>query len=119
MFMTHHFLDPRMYLGKMVTVQIDRPMGSRHPSGGFVYPVNYGYIQGVPAPDGEDLDAYVLGIFEPLGRFTGECIAIVRRVDDLEDKLVLVPKGKSYTDEQISALIEFQERFFKSNIERG
>ena len=117
--MVNDILDPRIYLGKMVTIQIDRPMGSRHPSEGFIYPVNYGYIEGVPAPDGEDLDAYILGIFEPLEKFTGECIAIVHRLDDLEDKLVVVPAGKWFSDEQISVLIEFQERFFISKIERG
>ena len=32
------------FLNKIVTVKVDRPMGSRHPRHGFIYPVNYGYI---------------------------------------------------------------------------
>ncbi|MBQ9299025.1 MAG: hypothetical protein IJ214_00790 [Clostridia bacterium] len=38
-----------------VHVVIDRPLGSRHPEHpDLVYPVNYGYIPGLPAGDGED-----------------------------------------------------------------
>jgi inorganic pyrophosphatase len=110
--------DPKLFLGKNVTVKIDRPMGSRHPSEGFIYPVNYGYLEGIPGRDGEDLDAYILGIFEPLETFTGACIAIVHRTNDLDDKLVVVPAEKEFSDEQISALVEFQERFFESKIVR-
>jgi inorganic pyrophosphatase len=103
-------------LGQCVQVNIDRPLGSRHPQHGFIYPLNYGYLPGVPAPDGEDLDAYVLGVFEPVAAFTGVCIAIVHRRDDDDDKLVVVPVGKTYTPAQILALVEFQERFFQSEV---
>ncbi len=84
-----------------------------------LFPVNYGYVPGVAAPDGEDLDAYVLGIFEPMREFTGRCIAVIERLDDADDKLVVVPDGRAYTDEQIQALVEFQEQWFKSVIWRG
>ena len=106
------------FLNKMVACRIDRPLGSKHPRYDIWYPVNYGFVPGCPAPDGDDLDVYVLGVFEPLTEFTGQCIAIVHRLDDDDDKLVLVPRGVTYTDEQIAALIEFQERFFKSIILR-
>ena len=96
-------------IGQLVEVEIDRPMGSRHPAHGFVYPVNYGFIAGVPAPDGDDLDAYVLGVFEPHERYSGRCIALIRRAAQDDDKLVVVPDGRDYTDEQILALTEFQE----------
>lgn len=65
------------------------------------------------APDGEELDAYVVGVFEPLIIFTGRCIALIQRLDDDDDKLVLAPDGKEYSDAQIRALTEFQERFLK------
>lgn len=110
------FADPRTFLGQMVYVKIDRPLGARHPQWGFIYPVNYGFVPSQPAPDGDDLDAYVLGIFEPLRDFTGRCIAVVHRADDDDDKLVLIPEGVEYTDVQIMALVEFQERFFESTI---
>ena len=70
-------------------------------------------------PDGEDLDAYILGVFEPLESFSGNCLAVIHRLDDDDDKLVVVADGASYADEQIVALTEFQERFFKSVIIRA
>ena len=105
-------------LGEFVRVEIDRPMGSRHPEHGFLYPVNYGYLPGVTSADGEELDAYVLGVFEPLEQFEGRCIAVIHRLNDADDKLVVAPEGKNYTDEQIHALVEFQERFFETTILR-
>lgn len=54
------------YLGKEVEVVIDRPLGGKHPKWGFVYPVNYGYIENTKAPDGEEIDVYVLGIIKPV-----------------------------------------------------
>jgi inorganic pyrophosphatase len=109
---------PRDFLNRTVSVKIDRPLGSRHPTHGFIYPVNYGYVPNTPAPDGDDLDAYVLGVFDPIEDFTGRCIAIVQRLDDDDDKLIIVPESAQYSDEQIQALIEFQERFFKSIVVR-
>lgn len=106
------------FLGQIVTAQIDRPLGARHPRHDFIYTLNYGYVPGTLAPDGEALDVYLLGVFEPLVTFTGRCIAVIQRLDDDDDKLVLVPDGKAYTDAQISALTEFQERFFQSVIRR-
>ena len=111
-------MDSKEYLGKDVLVKMDRPMGSRHPNHGFIYPVNYGYIPNTVSGDGEELDAYVLGEFEALEEFEGEVIAIIHRVNDNDDKLVVVAKGKNYSDEQIIALTEFQERWFESEIWR-
>ncbi len=111
-------MQPTDFLGKIVRAKIDRPMGSRHPQHGFLYPLNYGYIPGTLSPDGEELDAYVIGVFEPLTDFEGRCIAVIQRLDDDDDKLVLAPEGKDYTDEQIAALTEFQERFFTPVIVR-
>ena len=104
------------FLGKTVTVEIDRPCDSRHPTHGFRYPINYGYVPGVPAPDGDDLDAYVLFITEPLTTFTGICVAVIHRLNDNDDKLVLVPAGQTATDAQIRAQTWFQEQFFESVI---
>ena len=106
------------FIGTKLTVTIDRAMGTHHPEHGFVYPVNYGFILGVPAPDGEDLDAYVLGVAKPLENFTGTCVAVIHRMDDDDDKVVLVPAGTTLTDEEIRAATYFQEQFFKSTIIR-
>jgi inorganic pyrophosphatase len=106
------------FLNQTVKVKIDRPLGTKHPKHGFVYCINYGFIPDTIAPDGEEVDAYVIGVFEPVEEFEGICIAIIHRTNNDDDKLVIVPKGKTYSDEQIKALTEFQERFFESEIVR-
>jgi inorganic pyrophosphatase len=81
--------------------------------------VNYGYLPGVIAPDGGGLDAYLLGVDEPVLEYAGRCIAIVHRVDDDDDKLVVVPEGTELTDDEIRAQTRFQEQFFESRIMRA
>ena len=80
--------------------------------------LNYGYISDTISPDGEELDAYVLGCFEPIESFQGKVIVYIHRINDDDDKLIVVPVDKDYIDEQIITLTEFQERFFKSKIIR-
>lgn len=116
--MTREYTDARTFIGKTVRIVIDRPLGSRHPDAGFVYPVNYGFLPDVPAPDGENLDAYILGVAKPITTLTGRCIAVIRRTDDDDDKLVIAPSDKDFSDEQIETLTEFQERYFKSSVIR-
>lgn len=106
------------YLNKDVTINIDRKLGSLHPKHGFMYMLNYGYIPNTKSPDGEELDAYLLGVYEPVDTYEGKVIAIIKRINDDDDKLIVVPKDKDYTDDQINALIEFQERFFEHIIIR-
>lgn len=106
------------FLGKIVKIKVDRPLGSKHPKHSFIYPVNYGYVPNTISGDGEELDAYILGAFEPLDEFTGKCIAIIHRTNDDDDKLIVVPEDKTYSDAEIMALTEFQERFFTSIIIR-
>ena len=108
----------REYLGKTVVVKMDRPLGWKHPNNGFIYPVNYGYIPNTVSGDGEEVDAYVLGVHKPLDEFEGVVIAIIHRINDNDDKLVVMEKGRNYTDDQIRALTEFQEQYFKSEILR-
>ena len=106
----------RFYLNKEVLVKVDRKLGKRHPNFDIIYPVNYGYIPNTLSEDGEEIDAYILGVFYPVDEFQGTCKAIVCRYDDNENKLIVVPKDKNYTIEQMEALLEFQERFFKHKI---
>ena len=108
----------KKYLNTIVNVKMDRPLGSKHPKHGFIYPVNYGYIPNTTSGDGEELDAYVLGEHIPLNEFKGKVIAIIHRTNDNDDKLVVVAEGKDYTNEQIIALTEFQEKYFNSVIYR-
>ncbi len=111
-------MDSKKYLNQEVLVKIDRPLASKHPKHGFIYLVNYGYIPNTISGDGEELDVYVLGVFEPVTEFRGKVIAIIHRLNDNDDKLVVVPNSKNYSDDAIRALTEFQERFFESEIIR-
>ena len=83
------------YLNKNVHVVMDRPLGSKHPKHGFEYLTNYGYIPNTTSGDGEELDAYVLGVNEPLNEFEGKVIAIIHRTNDDDDKLVVMREGRS------------------------
>ena len=104
-------------IGTTVTVTVDRPLGSYHPEyKDMYYPINYGYIEGVMAPDGEEQDAYILGVNEPVCKFTGKIIAIVYRKDDIEEKWVVVPDGVTFSKEEIRRQIHFQEQYFDSEI---
>lgn len=105
-------------IGDIVTVTVDRPLGSYHPEHkNIYYTVNYGYVEGMLAPDGEEQDAYILGVNEPLREFVGRVIAVIRREDDVETKLVVAPDGVSFTKEEIKELTYFQEKYFKSVIQ--
>lgn len=41
------------YLNQNVRVKVDRPLGSKHPKHGFIYPVNYGFVPDTISGDGE------------------------------------------------------------------
>ena len=104
-------------IGDIVKVTVDRPMGSYHPKHKDIfYPINYGYIEGIMAPDGEEQDAYILGVDKPVSEFTGKIIAIIHRYDDVEEKWVVAPEGQTFTVEEIKAQVAFQEQYFDSEI---
>jgi len=104
-------------IGTIVTVKVDRPLGSRHPvHRDMVYPVNYGYIPGILAGDDEMQDAYILGVTEPVDTFTGEVIAIIHRNNDVEDKWIVAPCGVRFSKEEIIKETHFQEQYFESEV---
>lgn len=106
------------YIGNKVNVKIDRALGTKHPKNDFIYEVNYGYVPNTISGDGEELDAYVLGIDKPLETFSGKCIAVIHRTNDDDDKLIIAPEGKDYSNEEIIKLTHFQEKYFESEIIR-
>ena len=106
------FMNTEQYIGQRLVVTIDRPLGSLHPKWNFEYLVNYGYISGIISGDGEELDAYVLGVSEPVESFEGVCIAVIRRAEEDDDKLIVVPEGIEFSDEQIRQQTAFQEKDF-------
>ena len=100
-------------IGKTVTVKIDRPLGSFHPKHKDIfYSLNYGYIEGIWAQDGEYQDAYVMGVDFPLTEFTGKIIAVIHRKNDVEDKWVIAPQEKYFSKKEITDSVYFQEQYF-------
>lgn len=104
----------RSLLGQLVHVQVDRPIGYVHQ--GMTYPVNYGFVPGMPGGDGEDQDAYILGVEVPLQAFDGVVIGAVHRKNDCEDKLVVAPMGRRFHQGQIAQAVYFQERYFDTRV---
>lgn len=102
------------FLGESVHVVIDRPIGSRHPRLGFAYETNYGHVPGTVAGDGEEIDAYVLGVSEPVSEYTGTCVAVILRHDDAEHKLIVGPCPMSAA--AIARDVAFVERHFETEI---
>ena len=107
------------FLGKTVIVEMDRQLGTKHPKHGFIYMLNYGFIPNTISGDGEELDAYVVGVYDPVEIFEGKVIAIIHRTNDDDDKLVVAPADIDYSDDAIRAMTAFQERFFESIIIRN
>lgn len=104
-------------IGDIVTVTVDRPLGTYHPKHkDMYYPINYGYIEGITAPDGEEQDAYILGVNEAVKEFTGKIIAVIHRFDDVEEKWVVCPENVTFSKEEIMEMVKFQEQYFKSEI---
>ena len=102
-------------IGSIVKVTVDRPMGSYHPvHKNLYYPINYGYVKGIMAQDGEEQDAYVIGVDVPIKEHTGKVVAIIHRNDDEEEKWVVCPKDRIFTKEEIREQVRFQEQFFDS-----
>ena len=108
------------YLGKTVTIEIDRPIGYVHRKGQktLTYPINYGYIPGVLGGDGEELDVFLMGVDHPVETYTGRIIGIVYRADDVEDKLIMAPEGMDFTVEEMTAAVHFQEKYYDSHVEK-
>ena len=105
------------FLGKVVDIAIDRPIGTIHPKHQEIrYPINYGYIPKEFAPDEEELDVYLLGPSQVVETFQGRIVAIIHRENDVEDKLVM-STDLDISKEDILKQTYFQEQFYKSTIE--
>lgn len=105
------------FLGRRLTIVVDRPAGSVHPDHPDIrYPINYGYVPGILAADGEEMDAYVYGVSQPLRRFTGTVIAAVHRRNDTEDKLVVAPTGMVAYEPQIAEAVRFMEQYYDTSL---
>ena len=112
------YMEKRILKDSFAKVIVDRPLGSTHPQHeDIIYPVNYGYVNGIIAEDGEEQDAYILGVDKPVNEFIGRVIAIIHRKDDVEDKWVVAPEGVTFTKDDIAEKVRFQEQYFDTVIE--
>ena len=102
------------YLGQSVHVEIDRPLGSKHPRFDFIYQTNYGFIPGTRAGDGHEIDAYVLGESKPLAAYDGQCIAVILRKDDVEHKLVV--SNQCHDKQTIQKMVGFVEDYYDTEL---
>lgn len=117
--MTEEEPDYSHVIGRTVKGTVDRPLGTAHPSDpGMIYPINYGYVNGVFAGDGEEQDAYLFGADAPLRSFEGRVIAVWHRFDDNEDKWIVSVNGEDVNDDRILGEISFQEQFFYGKLYR-
>ena len=109
----------KSYLGKMVDIKIDRPIGYVHKKEKYslTYPINYGYIPDVLGGDGEELDVYLLGVDKPVEEYTVKIIGIAHRENDVEDKLIASPIDKVFYQNEIAEAIHFQEQYYKTTVE--
>jgi len=94
------------YIGQTVNIIIDSHMGTKHPKLGYYFPINFGHIEN------SKMEAFVMGVFKPIQRFTGTVIAILTENSESEIFLVVAPDGKTYTDEAILAITEFRNNIF-------
>ena len=109
--------DTAGILGRHLTGTIDRPIGSRHPDyPDMIYPINYGYADGIPGGDGENQDVYVFGTDQPLEHFAGTVVGICRRLNDCEDKWIVSLNGQIPAREEVLRRISFQEQYYMSEL---
>ncbi len=105
-------------LGSIVTVTVDRKLGSTHPEHKEIrYELNYGYVQEIFAADNDWQDAYIYGVDTPVEFFEGEVVAVIRRLNDAEDKWVVAAKGTRLSRDEVRRATYFIERFFETEIE--
>ena len=104
-------------IGQTVSGTIDRPVGSAHPRHpDMIYPINYGYVDGIMAGDGAEQDVYVFGTSEPIQSFTGRVVAVLHRLNGCEDKWIVSTDGKVPDKDEILQTIAFQEQYFMGEL---
>lgn len=108
------YLIGKEMLGKTVTVEIDHPYGSFHPTiADATYPCNFGYVS-TSINDGMQ-DAWVIGPKEPLEKFTGVVIGIIYHKDGAS-RWIVSSIGMTIKHQEIINLIGFDEQYYESQI---
>ena len=110
---------PRNYIGRQVKIEIDRPIGSKHPKfKDCIYPINYGFIPNTMAGDGMEIDVYLIRENKPQKNIKAKIVGVILRENDVEYKLVAAPINnyKNVTEEEVKNATHFIEQYFKSTI---
>lgn len=106
------YLLGREYIGKTVTVIIDRPYGSFHPHHpDVIYPLNYGYVNELVSADGEFQDAYVYGLQEPAETFTGIVSGIIYHKDG-PSRFIVTRPGEMIDHDEVIEAVAFEEQYY-------
>lgn len=101
----------------MVDILIDRPLGSHHPKHtDIIYPVNYGYVPHIFSADGVEVDVYLLGVSQPVEKYTGRVIAVIHRLNDVEDKWIAAPTGVTFTPDEIEKAVNSKSSIFNTKL---
>ena len=107
------------FLGKKIEIVIDRQLGSKHSKyEDTAYEINYGYVPDTMSPDGKELDAYLLNLDIPVEKHIGKVIAVLHRLEDDDDKLIVSADDNDIDDEEIRQKTHFLEKYFESEIIR-
>lgn len=59
----------------------------------------------------------MLGVSQPVEEYKGRVIAVIHRLDDVEDKWIAAPTGVTFTPDEIEKAVNFQEQYFQHEIE--
>lgn len=102
--MINKIMEESKYIGNDVHIVITNQIGSINKKGNYTYPLNCGYL----IDKEKYIKVYLLGVYEKVLEYDGRCIALVKKISD-DNCLIIAPKDKYYTDEQIEALIAFAE----------
>ena len=110
------YLLGKEMLGHTVTVTVDHPYGSFHPTiADVTYPVNFGYVsEPLSLADGMQ-DAWVIGPQEPVETFKGTVAGIVYHKDG-GSRWIVMPAGMVIDHGQIINLIGFEEQYYETKI---
>ena len=91
-------------LAETSNIVIDRPKGSAHPRfPQYIYPLDYGYLDGTSSMDGEGIDLW-LGS-DPAGKLTAILCTVDLIKRDSEIKLLL-----GCTEEEIQTVLAFHNQ---------
>lgn len=116
-FASMEYLCGRSYLGKNVTVIVDRPYGSLDLRSDGEMTCNCGYVQQpVTMEDNDDIEARIVGIYEPRESFTGTVIGIIYHKEDSHMHLIVAPPAWTINRNEIITQIGMVEQYYHTRM---